>query len=161
MVHLILVGYSCIIATQQTQIVQCHQKKQVAHLEPYVFFWWAKMQVEIAHYVARCDTCKRVKATYMKTAGPLQSLPIPAWKWEDIVWTLSWDYPGLQKGMTLSGLLLIGLRKFLIFCQSRPITRLLSMPNCTLLVFSVARCSEDRSVGSWIVIRIQILGRTS
>jgi transposase InsO family protein len=66
-------------------------------MEPYVFFWWAKKKIEIARYVARCDTYKRVKATYMKTVGPLQSLPIPAWKWEDIVWTLSWDYPGLQK----------------------------------------------------------------
>jgi hypothetical protein len=34
--------------------------------------------------VARCDTCRRVKAVHMKTAGPLQSLPIPTWKWEDI-----------------------------------------------------------------------------
>jgi hypothetical protein len=42
------------------------------------------MKTEIARYVARCDTCKRVKAIYMKTAGPLQSLPIPTWKWEDI-----------------------------------------------------------------------------
>jgi hypothetical protein len=67
-------------------------------MEPYVFFWWAKMQIEIAHYVARCDTCKRVKAIYMKIVGPLQSLPIPTWKGEDIVWTSSWDYPGLQKG---------------------------------------------------------------
>jgi hypothetical protein len=88
-------------------------------MEPYVFFWWAKMQIEIAHYVARCDTCKRVKAIYMKTVGPLQSLPIPTWKGEDIVWTLSWDYPGLQMGMTLSELLLIGLRKFLIFFASQ------------------------------------------
>ena len=62
------------------------------------------MQIEIAHYRARCDTCKRVKAIYMKTVGPLQSLPIPTRKGEDIVWTLSWDYPGLQKGMILSGL---------------------------------------------------------
>jgi hypothetical protein len=37
----------------------------------------AKMKIEIARYVARCDTCKRVKAIYMKTVGPLQSLPIP------------------------------------------------------------------------------------
>jgi hypothetical protein len=48
------------------------------------------MKIEIARYVARCDTCKRVKAIYMKTAGPLQSLPIPTWKGEDIVWTSSW-----------------------------------------------------------------------
>jgi hypothetical protein len=95
------------------------------------------MQIEIAHYVTRRDTCRRVKAIYMKTDGPLQSLPIPTWKGEDIVWTLSWDYPGLQMGMTLSELLLIGLRKFFVFCQSRPITQLLSMPNCTLLAFLV------------------------
>jgi hypothetical protein len=81
-------------------------------MEPYVFFWWAKMQIEIAHYGARCDTCKRVKTIYMKTVGPLQSLPIPTRKGGDIVWTLSWNYPGLQKDMTLSGLLLIGLRNF-------------------------------------------------
>ena len=47
-------------------------------------YWWTKMKVEIAHYVARRDTCKHVKATYMKTVGPLQSLPIPTWKGEDI-----------------------------------------------------------------------------
>jgi hypothetical protein len=33
--------------------------------------------------VAKCDTCKRVNAIHMKTVGPLQSLPIPTWKWED------------------------------------------------------------------------------
>jgi hypothetical protein len=95
------------------------------------------MQIEIARYVARCDTCRRVKAIYMKTAGPLQSLPIPVWKWEDISMDILWDYPGLQMGMTLSGLLLTDLRKFLIFCQSRQITRLLSMPNYTLLAFLI------------------------
>jgi len=96
------------------------------------------MKIEIARYVARCDTCKRVKAIYMKTAGPLQSLPIPTWKWEDISMDFIVRLPRTKKmGMTLSGLLLIGLRKFLIFCQSRPITRLLPMPNCTLLVFLV------------------------
>jgi hypothetical protein len=29
------------------------------------------MKIEIARYVARCDTCKHVKATYTKIAGPL------------------------------------------------------------------------------------------
>jgi hypothetical protein len=43
-------------------------------------YWWTKMKVEIACYVERCDTCIRVKAIHMKTAGPLQSLPIPTWK---------------------------------------------------------------------------------
>jgi hypothetical protein len=37
-------------------------------------YWWTKMKIEIARYVARCDTCRRVKAIHMKAAGPLQSL---------------------------------------------------------------------------------------
>jgi hypothetical protein len=41
------------------------------------------MKIEIARYVAKCDTCRRVKAVHMKTARPLQSLPIPMWKCED------------------------------------------------------------------------------
>jgi hypothetical protein len=40
-------------------------------------YWWTKMKIEIACYVAKCDTCRHVKAIHMKTAGPLQSLPIP------------------------------------------------------------------------------------
>ena len=34
------------------------------------------MKIDIARYVAKCDTCRRVKAIHMKTAGPLQSLPV-------------------------------------------------------------------------------------
>jgi IS30 family transposase len=56
------------------------------------------MKSEIARYVARCDTCKRVKATYMKTAGPLQSLPIPTWKWEDISMDFIVGLPRTTKG---------------------------------------------------------------
>jgi hypothetical protein len=43
-------------------------------------YWWTKMKIEIARYMARCDTCTHVKAVHIKTAGPLQSLPIPTWK---------------------------------------------------------------------------------
>jgi hypothetical protein len=55
--------------------------------------WWTKMKMEIARYVARCDTCRCVKAVHMKTARPLQSLPIPTWKWEDISMDFMWDCP--------------------------------------------------------------------
>jgi hypothetical protein len=47
-------------------------------------YWWTTMKIKIARYVAKCDTCRRVKAVHMKTTGPLQSLPILTWKWEDI-----------------------------------------------------------------------------
>jgi hypothetical protein len=41
------------------------------------------MKREIAKYVSECDICQRVKASHLKTAGILQPLPIPSWKWED------------------------------------------------------------------------------
>jgi hypothetical protein len=56
------------------------------------------MKIEIARYVAKCDTCRRVKAIPMKTAGPLQSLPIPTWKWEDISMDFIVGLPRTAKG---------------------------------------------------------------
>ena len=47
-------------------------------------YWWMKMKKEIVAYVARCDTCCRVKAIHMKPTGLLQPLSVPDWKWEDI-----------------------------------------------------------------------------
>jgi hypothetical protein len=47
-------------------------------------FWWSNMKIDIAKYVAECDTCHRVKASYLKSAGVLQPLTIPLWKWDDI-----------------------------------------------------------------------------
>jgi hypothetical protein len=61
-------------------------------------YWWTKMKIEIALYVARCDTCRRVKVIHMKTAGPLHSLPIPTWKWEDISMDFIVGLPKTTKG---------------------------------------------------------------
>jgi hypothetical protein len=61
-------------------------------------YWWTKMNIEIARYVARCDTCRRVKAIHLKAAGPLQSLPIPTWKWEDISMDFIVGLPKIAKG---------------------------------------------------------------
>jgi hypothetical protein len=56
------------------------------------------MKIKIARYVARCDTCRRVKAIHMKVVGPLQSLPIPTWKWEDISMDFIVGLPRTAKG---------------------------------------------------------------
>jgi hypothetical protein len=47
-------------------------------------YWWTRMKREIAKYISECDTCQRIKASHLKAACPLQPLPIPSWKWEDI-----------------------------------------------------------------------------
>jgi hypothetical protein len=47
-------------------------------------FWWTRMKHETTHYVSDCDTCRKVKADYMKPGGLLQLLSISEWKWNDI-----------------------------------------------------------------------------
>jgi hypothetical protein len=43
-------------------------------------FWWFRMKREIGEYVARCDSCQRIKAEHQRPAGLLQLLQIPQWK---------------------------------------------------------------------------------
>jgi hypothetical protein len=47
-------------------------------------FWWYGMKREIAEYVARCDSCQRIKAEHQRPTGLLQLLQIPQWKWDEI-----------------------------------------------------------------------------
>jgi hypothetical protein len=47
-------------------------------------FWWTRMRCEAARYVSEYDTCRKVKADYMKPGGLLQPLSISDWKWDDI-----------------------------------------------------------------------------
>jgi hypothetical protein len=34
-------------------------------------FWWTRMKREIAKYVSECDTCRRIKADYLRPTGNL------------------------------------------------------------------------------------------
>ena len=61
-------------------------------------FWWTKMKKEIVAYVARCDTCCRVKAIHMKPVGMLQPLLVPAYKWEDVSMDFITGLPTTRKG---------------------------------------------------------------
>jgi hypothetical protein len=47
-------------------------------------FWWIRMKCEAARYVLECDTCRMVKADYMKPEGLLQPLSFLEWKWDNI-----------------------------------------------------------------------------
>jgi hypothetical protein len=66
-------------------------------------FWWTRMKREIAKYVSECDTCQRVKASHLKASDTLQPLPIPSWKWEDIVWISLSVFLTRPKNMTPYG----------------------------------------------------------
>jgi hypothetical protein len=82
-------------------------------------YWWTKMKIEIARYVARCDTCRRVKAIHMKAAGPLQSLPIPTWKWEDITMDFIMGLPRTSKGYDSIWVIIDRLTKIAHFLPGR------------------------------------------
>jgi hypothetical protein len=47
-------------------------------------FWWTRMKREAARYVSECDTCRKVKADYMRPGELLQPLSILEQKWDDI-----------------------------------------------------------------------------
>jgi hypothetical protein len=47
-------------------------------------FWWKRMKMDIAKYVASCGICQKVKVEHKRPAGLLKPLEIPEWKWENI-----------------------------------------------------------------------------
>lgn len=47
-------------------------------------FWWPRMKVEIAKFVAKCLECQKVKIEHQNSARLLQPLEIPEWKWNNI-----------------------------------------------------------------------------
>jgi hypothetical protein len=55
-------------------------------------FWWKRMKVDIAKYVASCGICQKVKAEHQRPAGLLKPLEIPTWKFENITTNLWLDY---------------------------------------------------------------------
>jgi hypothetical protein len=52
--------------------------------DPRQHFLWTRMKHKITRYVSECDTCRKVKADYMKPGGLLQPLSILEWRWDDI-----------------------------------------------------------------------------
>jgi hypothetical protein len=100
-------------------------------------YWWTKMKIEIARYVARCDTCRRVKVVHMKTAKPLQSLPIPTWKWEDISMDLIVGLPKTAKGFDSIWVIIDRLTKMAHFLPVKTNIQWSHTWNFILPVFSV------------------------
>jgi hypothetical protein len=56
------------------------------------------MKREIAEYVAVCDSCQRIKVEHQRSAGLLQPLQIPQWKWDEIGMDFIVDLPRTHTG---------------------------------------------------------------
>jgi hypothetical protein len=74
-----------------------HPRSSKTYQELRPRYWWTKMKKEIAAYVARCDTCCRVKALHMKPASLLPPLSVSDWKWDDISMDFISGLPTTQK----------------------------------------------------------------
>ena len=67
-------------------------------------FWWHPMKKSIVEFVARCQTCQQVKIEHQRSGKLVRSLPVLAWKWEDI----SMDFvTGLRGSRGLDGIWVI------------------------------------------------------
>ncbi|KAM2854339.1 hypothetical protein FF1_024798 [Malus domestica] len=62
------------------------------------FYYWPGMKREIAEYVSRCIVCQQVKAERKKPFGRMQPLPVPQWKWENIIMDFVYKLPHTQNG---------------------------------------------------------------
>jgi hypothetical protein len=119
------------------------------------------MKIEIARYVARCDTCRRVKAIHMKTVGPLQSLSIPTWKWEDISMDFIVGLPRTAKGFDSIWVIIDRLTKIAHFLPVKT-----SYPVLTYAQIYIARILSLHRIPKTIVsdrgpqFVSKILGRT-
>ncbi|KAM2191798.1 hypothetical protein EV2_028320 [Malus domestica] len=62
------------------------------------FYYWPSMKREIAEYVSRCVICQQVKKERKKPFGLMQPLPVPQWKWENIIMDFVYKLPRTQNG---------------------------------------------------------------
>ena len=78
----------------------CHDKPTKGHLGVYRTmelikqrYWWKGMGKDIENYVKSYPACQVMKSDHRKKVGPLQPIPIPTSKWEQITTDLVTDLP--------------------------------------------------------------------
>lgn len=61
-------------------------------------FWWNGMKRDIAVYMAQCPTCQQVKVEHQRSAGPLQPVDVPEWKWDQMAMDFVVGLPKTSNG---------------------------------------------------------------
>ena len=81
-----------------------HQGENKMYQDLKKSYWWKRMKVDVARYVASCGVCQRVKAERKRPAGKLQSLEVPLWPWDDVTMDFVVGLPCTPKGRIPFGL---------------------------------------------------------
>ena len=85
---------------RQKVMASCHDEPTKGHTGIYRTmeqvkqrYWWKDMGKDIENYVKSCPVCQVMKSDHRKKVGPLQPIPIPTRKWEQITTDLVTDLP--------------------------------------------------------------------
>ena len=49
-----------------------------------IHYWWLGLKMDVAEYVQKCLSCQQIKAEHKLSAGELQTIALPSWKWEEV-----------------------------------------------------------------------------
>jgi hypothetical protein len=90
-------------------------------------FWWTWMKRKTARYLSECDTCRKVKADYMKMGGLFQPKSIRIGSGKTLAWTSLWSYLRLATRLTRYGWLLIDSPSLATLSPCTPASQLRSM----------------------------------
>jgi hypothetical protein len=88
-------------------ISECHDAPYSGHMgrtktlrKVREYFWWPDMPKDVAHYVATCDSCQRVKPRNSNESGLLQPLPVPHDTWRSVSLDFVTSLPPSTEGYT-------------------------------------------------------------
>ena len=85
---------------RQKVMASCHDEPTKGHprvhrttelIKPQ--YWWKAIGKDIKNYVKSCPLCQVMKSDHRKKVEPLQPIPIPTKKWEQIITDLVIDLP--------------------------------------------------------------------
>ncbi|GJZ98660.1 putative reverse transcriptase domain-containing protein [Tanacetum coccineum] len=90
-------------------------------------YWWPNMKADIATYVSKCLTCKKVKAKHQRPSGLLVQPAIPEWKWDNIMVDFITKLPKWSQGFDTIWVIVDRLTKsayFLTIKENDPLDKL-------------------------------------
>ncbi|KAI3499624.1 hypothetical protein L1887_35428 [Cichorium endivia] len=90
-------------------------------------FWWPGMKPRIVKYISKCSTCAQVKAEHQVPYGKMQSLQIPAGKWDDVTMDFVMGLPRTSRGHNAIWVIVDRLTKsalFLAIKETTPVNEL-------------------------------------